>query len=79
MKHEEEPLQESPTTDRSVVTVPLTSTPLLTPQDPLQVSQKRVTTADKKALDAVADIYARLINGKDVDIKVMADSSLTSC
>lgn len=65
MKHEEEPLQESPTTDKSVVMAPLTSTPLLTPQDPLQVSQRRVTTSDKKALDAVADIYAKLISGKD--------------
>ena len=65
MKREEEPLQESPTTDKPIVMVPLTSTPLLTPQEPLQVSQRRVTSSNKKALDEVADIYARLINGKD--------------
>ena len=67
MKHEEEPLQESPTStaDKPVVMGPLTSTPLLTPQEPLQVSQRRVTSSDKKALDEVADIYARLINGKE--------------
>ena len=65
MKRKEEPLQESPTTDKPIVMVPLTSTPLLTPQEPLQVSQRRVTSSNKKALDEVADIYARLINGKD--------------
>jgi len=64
LEHEDGSLQESPTATMFAATVPLTSTPLLTSQQQLQVSQRRVTAMDRKTLDAVADIYAKLISGK---------------
>ena len=69
LEQEGESLQESPTSAMFPVTTPLTSTPLtstpvLTSQLQLQVSQRRVTMTDRKALDGIADIYARLISGQ---------------